>query len=113
MALDKAYTLTMGGKTWALDCPKENFTEGTRSATIKPNVYNSFGTISYELTITKGSEKPNVVNMYIIRLVAGADCAVTFNDWSLKWVGGNAPTLTEGKTYEITIIDNLAIYVEA
>ena len=110
MGVDKAYTLTMGGKTWALDCPK---VEHTGDATIEPNVYNIFGTITGEIAITKGEEKPNVVNIYIIRFDAGANCAITFNGCSLKWVGGNAPTFTVGKTYEITIIDNLTIYVEA
>lgn len=109
MAIDKASTLTMAGKTWALDCPKVTH---SADATIEPNIYNDFGTIAGTRTITKGEDKPIVVNIYIIRFDAGADCAITFNGWSLKWVGGNAPTLTEGKTYEITIIDNLAMFVE-
>lgn len=108
--MNKAYTLTMGGQTWALDCPKVTH---ITDATIEPNVYNDFGTIIGTRTITKGTDKPNVVNIYIIRFDAGASCAVTLNGWSLKWVGSNAPTFIEGKTYEITIIDNLAMYVEA
>lgn len=108
--MDKAYTLTMGGQTWALDCPKVTY---SANAAIDPNVYNDFGTIDGIRIITKGTDKPNVVNIYIIRFDAGASCAVTLNGWSLKWVGGNAPTFTDGKTYEITIIDNLATYVEA
>lgn len=107
--MKKAYTLTMGGNTWALDCPKVD-QEG--NALIAPNTYNKWGMVNGTLTITKGAEIPSVVNIYIIRFDAGADCAVTFEGWSLKWVGGNAPTLTEGKTYEITIIDNLAMFVE-
>ena len=108
--MNKAYTLTMAGQTFALDCPK---VEHTGDATIEPNTYNKWlGEVSGKLTINKGAEIPNVVNIYIIRFDAGAGCSVTFNGWSLKWVGGNAPTLTEGKTYEITIIDNLAMFVE-
>ena len=107
--MDKAYTLTMGGKTWALDCPK---VEQEGNALIAPNTYNKWGVVNGELIITKGAEIPNVVNIYIVRFDAGAGCAVTFNGWSLKWVGGNAPALAEGKTYEITIIDNLAMFVE-
>ena len=107
--MNKAYTLTIGGITWALDCPKVEYSS---NATIEPNTYNKWGEVGV-LTITKGEDKPNVVNIYIIRFDAGAGCTVTLNGWSLKWVGGNAPTFTEGKTYEITIIDNLAMYVEA
>lgn len=106
--MNKAYTLTITGQTFALDCPK---IEHTGDATIEPNTYNKWGEVG-TLTISKGAEKPNVINIYIIRFDAGAGCSVTFNGWTLKWVGGNAPTLTEGNTYEITIIDNLAMFVE-
>ena len=109
MELDKAYTLTMGGHTWAVDCPKVPY---SADATIKPNVYNDFGTIDGKRTISKGTEKPYVVNIYIIRFTAGADCALELKGWSCKWVGGNEPTYTEGNVYEISIIDDLAMYVE-
>lgn len=110
MAIDKAYTLTMGGKTWAVDCVKE---EHIGSATILPNVYNVFGTIEGEITITKGKEKPNVVNIYLIRFTAGTNCAVILQGWELSWTDGNAPAIEEGKIYEISIIDNLAMYVNS
>lgn len=110
MAVDKAYTLTMGGKTWALDCPK---VEHTGDATILPNVYNYWGVVDGTLTITKAAEKPNVVNNYIIRLSAGAGCAIAFVGWELEWAGGNEPTWAESKTYEVSIVDNLAMYLEA
>lgn len=108
--MNKAYTLTMGGQTWALDCPK---VPHSADATIEPNVYNDFGTIAGTRIITKGEEKPNVVNIYIIRFTAGTGCGLELHGWSCKWVGGNEPTYTEGKMYEITIIDNLTMYVEA
>lgn len=100
----------MGGKTWAVDCPK---VPHSTDATIEPNVYNDFGTIAGTRTITKGTEKPYVVNIYIIRFTAGTDCKLAFDGWSCQWAGGNEPNYTEGKIYEITIIDNLAMYVEA
>ena len=106
--MNKAYTMTIAGQTFALDCPK---IEQTGDATIAPNTYNKWGEVS-TLTVTKGAEIPSVVNIYIVRIDAGTGCSVTFNGWSLRWVGGNVPTLTEGKTYEITIIDNLAMFVE-
>lgn len=108
MAIDKAYTLTMGGKTWAVDCPKVEHVGG---ATILPNVYNVFGTIEGQITITKGEEKPNVVNNYIIRFTAGTNCSVIFSGWELTWVDDNPPIFKEGRIYEISIIDNLAMCV--
>ena len=106
--MNKAYTLTMAGQTFALDCPK---VDHTGDATIAPNTYNKWGEVNI-LTITKGAEIPNVVNIYIVRFDAGAGCAVKLEGWSPKWVNGYPP-LTQGKTYEITIIDNLAMYIEA
>lgn len=108
MAVDKAYTLTMGGKTWALDCPK---VEHIGDAIIQPNVYNKWGVVDGTLTITKGEEKPNVVNNYIIRLTAGEGCAIAFVGWEMQWAQEIAPVLENGKTYEISIIDNLALYI--
>ena len=107
--MNKAYTLTIGGQTWALDCPK---VPRSADATIEPNVYNDFGPIDGTRTITKGTNKPDVVNIYIIRFTAGTGCAVELNGWSCKWAGGNSPAFTEGKIYEISIIDDLAMYVE-
>lgn len=83
------------------------------SATILPNVYNVFGTVTGERTITKGKEKSNVVNNYIIRFIAGDECSIVFNGWELVWAGNNIPTFEVGKIYEIQIIDNLAIYINS
>lgn len=83
------------------------------SAIILPNVYNVFGTVTGEITITKGQEKSNVLNNYIIRLTAGDECSVVFNGWELVWAENNIPTFKEGVVYEIQIIDNLAIYIKA
>ena len=76
--MNKAYTLTMGGQTWALDCPKVLHID---NATIEPNVYNDFGTIVGTRTITKGEDKPDVVNIYIIRFTAGTGCAIELDRW--------------------------------
>lgn len=83
------------------------------SATILPNVYNVFGTVTGEITITKGQEQPNILNNYIIRFIAGDECRVVFNGWELVWAGNNVPTFEVGKIYEIQIIDNLAIYINS
>lgn len=83
------------------------------SATILPNVYNTFGTVTGEITITKGQEQSNVLNNYIIRFIAGDECSIIFNGWELVWAGNSIPTFKVGKIYEIQIIDNLAIYINS
>lgn len=104
----KAYTLTIGEKTFAVDCPKVVH-EG--SATILPNHYNDFGTVTGEIEINFANEKPYVANNYIIRFVAGENVSIVFGA-ALLWHGGSVPTWTSGKTYEISIIEGLALWVE-
>lgn len=107
--INKAYSLTIGANTWVVDCPR---LEHSGSATIQPNTYNSFGSVSGTLTITKGTDKPNVANNYMVRLTATAGVTIVFEGFDLVWYGGYAPTWDDGTTYEISIIDNMAIYTE-
>ena len=83
----------------------------TLDAIIAPNVYNVWGEVT-ELTITKGAEIEGIVNAYLIRFVAGQGCAITFDGFSLNWYGGSVPTWNAGSTYEINIVDNLALWAE-
>lgn len=83
------------------------------SATILPNVYNVFGTVTGELIITKGQEKQNTLNNYIVRFTVGAECTIIFKGWELTWAKGISPIFEEGKIYEIQIIDNLAIFINS
>ena len=82
----------------------------TTSATISPNVWNVWSSAVGAITITKGSDISGVVNEYMIRFVASSSTAITFSGWSLTWYGGSVPTWEDGKTYEINIVDNLAIW---
>lgn len=59
-------------------------------------------------TITKGAETAGIVNEYIFRF-SGAT-SVVFAGWSLTWNGGDAPSWEASKTYEISIVDNIALY---
>lgn len=108
MPLRKAYTLTIGTETFAVDCTKIN---QSGNATIQPNTYNIWGEVT-SLTITKGAEMPDVTNLYCIRFVAGEGCAITFDGFTLNWHGGSVPTWNAGSTYEINIVDNLALWAE-
>lgn len=80
--------------------------------TIQPNVMNVWETPMSTLTITKGNEIDGIVNNFVIRFTAGEDCGINFNGWTLQWYGGDAPTWTIGCTYEISIVDNIALWAE-
>lgn len=86
-----------------------NQTEST--VTIQPNVMNVWGTIT-NLNVSKGDDIADIVNNYMIRFTAGDSAAVIFNGMNVKWYGGEVPTWTAGNTYEISIVDNIALWVE-
>lgn len=92
--------------------------EGAESYTINPNEYNILNDLDYDVIINKGDEiDPSVVSMYIVKLTIAAGLtdlpSIEFNGWeNLKWYTGTAPTYIAGGTYEITIIDSVALWTE-
>lgn len=83
----------------------------TGDATIAPNVLNVWGEVT-SLNITKGNDIDGITNLYIIRFVAGENLQVSFTQFDLLWYGGSVPTWKAGSTYEINIVDNLALWAE-
>jgi hypothetical protein len=80
--------------------------------TIQPNVMNVWKDTVSNLKVTKGDAIEGIVNNYMIRFTAGEGCSVTFSGFELDWFGGEEPTWTAGNTYEISIVDNIALWVE-
>lgn len=83
--------------------------------TIQPNAMNVWEEeITSSVTITKGGSNTDTVNHYMIRYTAGDGGQIIFDtSWgSLKWYGGDKPEWVIGYTYEISIVDNIALWVE-
>ena len=108
MAINKAYTLTSGENKFALDCPKIEQT--SNEVVLQPNTYNVWGVVNGVLTLEKEEDKPIVANNYVLRFVVGTDFQLVLSGWEVNWVIA-APTFVAGKTYEINIIDNIAMFV--
>lgn len=89
--------------------PIVNQTES--EVTIQPNVMNVWGTIT-NLNIKKGTDTKGIVNNYMIRFTAGNETIVIFSGEEVKWYGGEVPTWIAGNTYEISIVDNIALWAE-
>lgn len=72
---------------------------------------NVWGEVT-NLTITKGNNIDGIVNNYMIRFTAGVGTVLIFNGENVKWYGGNIPEWVPGNTYEISIVDNIALWAE-
>lgn len=83
---------------------------------ISPNQYcilENNQVAQFDTVITKkvGGTETGVVNHYMIRFTNYSGY-VAFKDWELQWAGGNEPEWEKGKTYEVSIIDNIALWAE-
>ena len=89
-------------------------TEGNASYTISPNVLTKLGTLASSVTLSLdiSKEESGVTNIYDIIFTTPTNApSITWPE-SISWIGGSAPTIAGEKTYEVSIMDNLAIYGE-
>lgn len=89
-------------------------TEGLASYAISPNVLTKLGTLASSVTLSldTSKEESGVTNVYdIIFATPAAAPSITWPE-GISWVGGSAPAIAGGKTYEVSIMDNLATYGE-
>ena len=89
-------------------------TEGSASYAISPNVLTKLGTLASSVTLSldTSKEESGVTNVYDIIFVTPANApSITWPE-GISWVGGSAPAIAGGKTYEVSIMDNLATYGE-
>lgn len=89
-------------------------TEGNASYSIAPNRLTKLGTLASSVTFSldTSKEESGVTNVYDIIFVTPADApSITWPE-GISWIGGSAPAIAAGKTYEVSIMDNLATYGE-
>lgn len=79
------------------------------TVTIEPNTLNVWGSVT-ELNITLGAEKTGVINEYMIQFTSGDSVTSLVLPANIKWL--SAPTITENKVYQISIINKLAVIAE-
>lgn len=80
------------------------------SATIYPNILNVWDNINSDITITKGDGVQDIVNEYMVRFKYTSGELIF--DWPEQIHWNQELTLVSGKTYEISILDNLGIWAE-
>lgn len=85
----------------------------TASQELAPNTLYIFASRSAALTLTLGTPIVGVANEYHLFLVTDSATAPTIT-WpaGISWNGGSAPTIATSKTYEVSILNNVAAYFE-
>lgn len=76
---------------------------------IQPNIFHLFGNVeTVDLSLEDGDE--SVVNEYIFQFTyEGGPIPYSFPD-TIQWVNGE-PVLEDGKTYQISIVNNIGLIV--
>ena len=89
-------------------------TSATTSISLEPNIMRKFSNVlAANLTITLASaSSTTTVNEYMIEFSFGSTLyQVTFPS-TIKWAYGQTPTFKVNKTYQISIVNNLAVFLE-
>ena len=89
-------------------------TEGNASYSIIPNKLTKLGTLASAVTLSLNlaSEEAGVANIYDFIFTTPANApSITWPE-GITWAGGSAPSIVGGKTYEVSIMDNLATWGE-
>lgn len=82
-------------------------TVSNSSVSMKPNTYYRLTTGQSSLTITfQNPTYSNIVNEYVIEFVCGGTVSVPD---TIVWAGGKVPTFEEGKTYLLSVVNNLGL----
>ena len=79
--------------------------QNNSEVTIQPNVLNRWGVVdSLDITLAEGKE--GVVNEYMVQFTSGENTTLTLPN-TIKWMA--APSIEAGVTYQLSIVNNLAI----
>lgn len=78
----------------------------TPTQSISPNKFYKFESVT-TLTITFSPETPNVLNEYMFQFTSGETATVLNMPDSVRWIGDH--TIEPNKTYQVSIVNNLAV----
>jgi len=84
----------------------------TVSQELAPNTLYIFASRTSNLTLTLGSPIVGKANEYHCFIVCGSTAPTITWPTGISWNGGDAPTIAADKTYEISILNNVAAFFE-
>ena len=77
---------------------------------LSPNKFYKFEEGLGSLTITLAAEESGILNEYMFEFATGSTPTTLSVPDTVKWSGGSAPTIEANKTYQVSIVNNLAVY---
>lgn len=80
-------------------------------ATLQPHHYYRWMTIMDSISIELMDEDNNRANEFVFEFTCGDGTSLTMPN-SIVWANGGMPPLTAGKTYVVSIVNNLAVFAE-
>ena len=86
--------------------------DSTAIQELAPNVLYIFETRTSTLTLTLGTPIVGIANEYHFFVVCGSTAPTINFPSGIAWNGGSAPTIAANKTYEISILNNIAAFFE-
>lgn len=92
--------------------PTLTIPDSTAIQELAPNVLYIFETRTSTLTLTLGTPIVGIVNEYHFFIVCGTTAPTINFPSGITWNGENAPKIAADKTYEISILNNIAAYFE-
>lgn len=92
--------------------PTLTIPDSTASQELAPNVLYIFETRTSTLTLTLGTPIVGIANEYHFFIVCGSTAPTVNFPTGITWNGGSAPTIADNKTYEVSILNNVAAYFE-
>lgn len=98
----------MIGKLDAKYGNKEDGGTGSIEKTLSPNVFYQFGEMRL-LRLTLGDEIPGIYNEYMFQFSSGTTPTTLGLPDDIKWLNGEAPTIEAAKTYQVSIVNKLAV----
>lgn len=87
---------------------RKNGGSGVITKELTPNVYYEFGECT-KLTITLAAKIPNIYNEYMFEFISGTTPTTLGLPSTVKWNGGEAPTIEASKSYIVAIVNNIAV----
>jgi hypothetical protein len=90
---------------------KKLTTSTSSSMSLSPNIYyRNTSTSLSSLTITLGSvPNSNIIHEYFVEFTTRSSGTTVSLPSTVKWANGETPTFENGKTYQISIVNNLGV----